>query len=449
MRNHHKFGIALAVLSLAASGAAQSAKELRKELKRRESAASKDPDALVEIGKWAKTKGLTKDATRLFKKAHKLDKDHEGANTALGFVRVGDAWVTRAKAKILEQQAHDAAMKEKGFVQVEGVWVAKDKAADAKKGIFWHEGQQVSKADKDQLMRGRVRHPRTGTFIEADDLAKAESGMFKTDDGWVSEDEANRFHSDRNNPWVVRTEYATLLGTLPIDKLEAFKFPIDGAIESVTPVFGGKHAPPTQRPTIWVSEDAEAYREYGNATGAGGESAYGVFLSPVALDVPNLGEVYPAVFDNHKDWGEYYVKHAAALAYAAGYCRAHGVEAPMWFLRGVGALAERFQVPGQTAHFAKQHVAKGGVRTLKSWFSAFQISGDMAPKERDYNIFQAGLVLDYAMRGGDEKATQALQAVAETIIENPKKAEKAFDKLESALISAQDGVRAHLQKISR
>ncbi|MCA8942962.1 MAG: hypothetical protein KDB80_10420 [Planctomycetes bacterium] len=453
MRTHQKIGIGLAILSLATSAAAQKgAAALRKELKQRESAAAKDDaDAIVESAKWASAKGVTKDAARLLKKALKIDPDHEGANTAMGLVKVGDEWVTREKAKDLEQKAHDADMKAKGFVQVDGVWVAKDKTDDAKRGVFWHDGQQVSRDDKRNFSMGRVRHPRTGVFIDADDLGKAESGMFPTDNGWVSEDEANKYHSDRNRPWVVRTEYATLLSTMPIAKLEEFKIAVDSAIDTVRAVFGGEHAPPTNRPTVWVAHDAEAYREYGNATGSGGESSYGVFLSPVSLDVPGLGQVRPAFCDNHKDWGPYYVKHAAALAYAAGYCAAHGVAAPEWFLRGVGALAERFQVPGQTAHFAKQHVAKGGVRTLKSWFSAFAINGEMEAKERDYNIFQAGLVLHYAMKGGDEKATAALQDLCKTIAERPKEsaAKRAFEKFEHVIIDAQDGVRAHLQAISR
>lgn len=438
------------LLSFGSSLHAQSAGAIKKELKLRESSIEKtDADARVELADWARGKGLVKDATRLLKAALKIDPDHAGANTAMGLVKFDGEWVTRAKAEVLQQKAHDASMKAKGMQKVDGVWVDKGKVSDAKKGVFWHDGEQVSKTDKISLSRGMVRHPRTGKFIEAKDLEQAEAGKFPTKPGlWADEKEADAYHSDINTPWVLRTEYAVLVGTLPLSELETFKIAVDSAIESVLPIFLGKHPPASHRPIIIAAKDTEEYKVYGSNAGDGG-SAYGAFLATDPVAVPGYGTRFPTVFNNLEGWGEYYVKHAAALGVVAGHCNAHEIEAPRWLLRGVGSIAERFQVAANTAHFGRQHVQKGGVKNVKTFFSAFDINGSMDSKVIDYNIFQAGLLLDYAMKSGDEDALEAMQAVSAALTETPKKAKKAIDKLKKVLIKQEDGIRTRLEQLTR
>lgn len=445
-----KLSVLLAVVVLTTFGTAQSAAKLKRELKKREAQIEKtDPDAYVELARWARDNGLLRDVKRLLGKAVKIDPDHEAAQTELGFVKVEGEWVTRAKAEVIRQKAHEAAMKEKGFVEVDGVWVEPDHVADAKKGVFWHDGEQVSKFDKNALISGQVRHPRTGFFVKEADVEKADSGMFPlADDRWGSEEEANRYHANRDHPWVIRSAYTTLVSTMPIAELEKFTQQIDAAIDFVKPLFFGNQPPPSTRPVIWIAKTNDEYLDFGNATGGGG-SAYGAFLSEALLDIPGIGPCRPVFFNNLKDWGEYYCKHAGALAFAYAHCAAHEIEVPRWFLRGVGGLAERFQLPGHASHFGKQHIAKGGVKSLKSWFSAFDINGDMASTTIDFNVFQAGLVLEYAMRGGDEKVTAAMQDVSKAIVENTGKSSKAFEQLERALAAAESGIRARLQELTR
>ncbi len=450
MRTLHKLGIALAVLALTGLAAGQSAKKLKKELKTREAATAKnDADGYVEIAKWAKQKGLLKDSKRLLQKALKVDPDHAAANTALGMVKFDGKWLPKAKAEILQKRAFDASMKKKGLVKVDDIWVDKDKVADAKKGIFWHEGERVSRHDKNAYLAGKVRHPRTGEFIAPEDVAKAESGLFPTEDGdWISEEAADTYHANRDRPWVIRSEYVTLAGTIPLKKLEGHKLNADSAIDRVLPVFLNKHAPPSHRPFVWVTKNAEQYREFGNDVGGAG-SAYGAFLAETEFQIPGVGRIRPVFFNNDKDWGPYYVKHASAMAFAYGFCASHDVEAPLWFLRGVGSLAERFAAPGQTAHFGRQHVQKGGVKNIKTWFNSFGINGEMESRMIDYNIFQAGLMLEFAMTGGDDDSLSAIQGISEALAKNPKAAEKAFKKLVKTLSGKEEEVRAHLQKITR
>ena len=82
-----------------------------------------------------------------------------------------------------------------------------------------------------------------------------------------------------------------------------------------------------------------------------------------------------------------------------------GHELPPWLLQGLGAYTSRLDNDNDASWFGKQHVQKGGVRNLKSFFAGFAISGEMESKEIDYNIFQAGLLVAYCLHGGDAKAT--------------------------------------------
>src|SRR5690606_581559 len=134
-----------------------------------------------------------------------------------------------SKAEALAKKAHEAAMKAKGFVEVDGVWVAEDEVDDAKRGIFRHDGERVSKAEKLALLEGKVRHPVTGEFIAAEDLPKAEAGQFPLGSSgrWGEEAVADAFHKEVGTPWVFRTHYATLISTKPIAELKELARTLD------------------------------------------------------------------------------------------------------------------------------------------------------------------------------------------------------------------------------
>ncbi len=73
---------------------------------------AKDAEAHFEMGKWAMEKGLNKQAEERFKRAIELNPDHEGARTALGYVRYLGQWMSE-----------DDAMRAKGMVKIQGKWM--------------------------------------------------------------------------------------------------------------------------------------------------------------------------------------------------------------------------------------------------------------------------------------------------------------------------------------
>ena len=171
-------GIPIVLALLAAPAVAQSTSQVKKELKSLEKAAKKDPEALFNAGKYAKENGLDKDAKRLFEKVLKLEPDHSGANLALGNEQVEGKWIPAKEAQKLREKALEAKYASQGFKKIDDIWVEPDKVDDARKGIFWHEGEKVSHAEKVLMQNGHVRHPVTGFLIKAEDLQKAKDGYF-------------------------------------------------------------------------------------------------------------------------------------------------------------------------------------------------------------------------------------------------------------------------------
>lgn len=435
---------------LAAPLAAQSASALKRELKGLERQAKKDPDALFNAGKWAKEVNLEKDAVRIFKKVLKLDKDHLGAHTALGDEQIEGKWVTAKKAKKMREAAQLAEYTAKGYKKIDDIWVPPDQVADARKGIFHHEGEKVARFEKVAFQAGKVLHPTTGQFIDAKFLDKANSGYYPLGDGkWGDEKQADKYHSEKSRPWFVRSKYATIASTLPIAKITEFRTNLNQAHEKVTPLFGGRELTPDKRPLVIIAKTQAEYREYGTALGDGTDVA-GAFLISDEVEFARRGQgpVRPAICENHKDWGTRYMRHAAALGYVNSIAEEAGADLPLWFVHGVGSMTSRFENNSDAGWFGKQHVAKGGVSSVKSFFKTFSLNGDMESSKIAFNLFQAGLLLSFATQGGNNEVTDAMVAVTEALSGKGKgSASKAITRLEGLLAESQDQIVAHMNKL--
>lgn len=441
----------LALVTLAAPALAQSPAKLKQELRTKEAAAKKDPDALFEAGQWAAEKALAADAKRIFQAVLKLNADHEGANQALGNELVEGKWLPAKEAEALRKKAMAAEFAAKGYVEVSGIWVEPDHVEDAKRGIFHHDGELVTKDEKTALLKGMVRHPETGELIDAKHLEQAEKRYFPISaTRWVDEKEANQFHSDLKRPWIVRSTHCTLLSTLAIAKIQELRTEADAAVERVKSFFGGAMPSPSRRPVILIAATDAEFRDLGEGLGDGTDSCGAALIQEQAtMTLPHLGSVRAAFCHHEKDWGTRYLRHASAIAFANGVALDRGITLPLWFLHGIGSYTSRFHTDSDAAGFGKQHLQKGGVRNLKGFFSGFDISGErMEPLARDANIFQAGLMFAFAAAGGDEAVTAAMKDVTKLLDGTDKgKADKAIGKLEAALIAAEPKIAAYLQDL--
>ncbi|MBK8980552.1 MAG: hypothetical protein IPM29_32010 [Planctomycetes bacterium] len=426
---------------------AQSPAELRRELQQRERDAGNDCEQLLDLAEWAKSKGLIRDRQRLLDKVLKLEPDNERANTMLGLVKYEGEWMPPSKADMLRRKAMEKEMKARGMVEVDGCWVTKDEVDDAKKGIFHHDGEIVSAVEKRALQEGKVRHPGTGEFIDPADLAKAEAGQFLVAGRWADEAEANDYHADARHPWLIRTSHSWLISTRPLAQLKEIAGFVDSGIESVTRIFQGAMPSPAFRPVILITKDDDEFRQLGTAVGAEG-SAYSVFVAEADFEVRDLGTCRPVICNWKDDWGQYWARDAGALGYVYALCTQNEIEAPLWFLRGVGGYAERHYLPGVAKWFGTQHLEKGGVKDVKGWFERFEISGNLTAQQLDYNIYQAGLVIDFALSGKNAKVTEAMLKVTEAFTKGDSRgAARAFQDLQKEVSNAEEALREHLRSI--
>lgn len=440
--------LAFTLCALPASG--QSGAQLKTELRNKETAARKDPDQLFEVGKWAAERSLTADAKRLYQAVLKIKPDHAGANEALGNELVEGKWMPAKEAEALRKKAQAAEYAAKGFVDVGGIWVEKDKADEAKRGVFHHEGEVVTKEEMLAFQAGKVRHPDTGEIIDAKHLEKAKNKYYPVgSDRWVDAKEADTWHSDLKRPWIVRTSRGLIISTLSLAKIDELKIYVDQGIDRVAPLLGSRVVAGSRRPVVLVAATESEFRDFGTSFGDGTD-ACGAFLmrEEANMNLPYQGEVRPAICFNHKDWGPRYIRHCAAISYAHGVAEEAGVDLPLWMLHGIGSYTSRFQNDSDAGWFGKQHVQKGGVRNLKSFFAGFAISGEMESKDIDYNMFQAGLLLAYAVHGGDAKVTEAMQAVTGCLAGTAKgNFDKALTKLQTHLIESEPKIVTYLQQL--
>ena len=443
--------VLMSIFAFATAVTAQTADEIKQLLREKETAAKSDPAALLAAAQWADDQGLVAEARRILQNIIKVAPDHEGANKALGNELVDGKWMNAADAAATRKKAKEAEYRAKGLVEVAGIWVEPKHAADAERGVFRFDGQQVSRAEYESLLAGKVRHKVTGEFIDPADASKADQRLFPvgSEGRWVDEKEADKFHADPARPWILRTRLGVLISTLPLEKLEELQEFVNRGMELVRPLVGMQEPRPSERPTVIVAATDDEFRDLGTRMGDE-TSAFGAFLSTSGsrVRVPWIGESRPAVCAWHKDWGPYFIKHAAAMAYVAALGQENGADFPNWFVHGLGSFTSRFEDPGTAAFFGKQHAQKGGVGDVAKWFGSFAINGNMESKEIDFNVFQAGLVFAFATQGRDEKVTAAMLAVSKAFTERNKEAiGAAISGLRSAIEASAEPFRQHLQAV--
>ncbi len=123
-----------------------------------------DPEAIFELATWAiksKNKKVRREGRKYLKEVIELDEDHEGARGLLGYVLVGDKWLTKKKAKAAKKAQMKIVMKERGYVPHKGGWIKKTRKRDWNRkwekdedGV-WHSYEDVMRAKGLALYKGQ------------------------------------------------------------------------------------------------------------------------------------------------------------------------------------------------------------------------------------------------------------------------------------------------------
>jgi tetratricopeptide (TPR) repeat protein len=133
-------------------------------------------DSYFDLGLWAQSVGLEKEALELFRRAIELEPDNVFARQELGHRKHQGKWLTRDE--------YNAAI---GLVKYAGEWVTKE--------------------DAEKLKAGYIRYG--DEWLKKEDLEMARKGFRKLDGKWVNEEEYYKAKGfvRYGNKWVTQAEH--------------------------------------------------------------------------------------------------------------------------------------------------------------------------------------------------------------------------------------------------
>jgi len=118
----------------------------REEYAAREKAA-KSAEDFFQLGEYAGENKLKTLATKAYKRAVELDKNHAGARRALGHVQYKGEWMTPEERDVRMKADEDAEMAARGLVKWNERWVTPEEKAKLEQGLEQRGGQWMSADD--------------------------------------------------------------------------------------------------------------------------------------------------------------------------------------------------------------------------------------------------------------------------------------------------------------
>ncbi len=138
----------------------------------------RDSDAIVELGGWAQSVGLKKEAEQMFRMAIEIEPNHYFARMELGHRRHKGKWL-----------AVDEYNKAIGLVKYEGQWVTKEDAQKLKAGFVRYGDDWIKKDDLEMARKGYRKLD--GKWVSKEEYYKAK-GYVKYKDKWVKPEQLEK-----------------------------------------------------------------------------------------------------------------------------------------------------------------------------------------------------------------------------------------------------------------
>ncbi|MCB9880626.1 MAG: hypothetical protein H6834_02455 [Planctomycetes bacterium] len=306
-------------------------------------------------------------------------------------------------------------------------------------GLKEKDGRWLRQSDIDHMEKDEVQHSETGVWIPKADLEKAQSGQHLVSGQWVAADEAEKGHKSWATPWILFSDNIELHTIANLADAKNILNEAETNVAFSKNLLWDPTKPLPERVRVFAFMNQERYRDFGTDNDDSGFSTHGAFQCLTRDDKP------VAVFYGAKDWGPYYLKHGVGLGVATQLLVPLGIPERHWILTGFGGYTSRWSNTDAASHFGKQYLAKGGVRSLKSFPKSFSINGEMSTADLDWTIYQAGILVAFLQKPNDV-TQKAWDQVRDAIRERDKKTLKIYQNFEKKLLLQDKAIKAFLKE---
>ncbi len=455
----------------------------KEEYKRRRDEAGKDIDKLWELYEWCDAFGLSKEGRSCLRAILKVDKEHVAANEGLGHIRYDGKWFkSQKKLDAYKKKEELRIAEEKGLVKHEGEWVPAEDLPYLKRGMVRDDsGEWVDKESYRRQQEGWLQQDMT--WISPEEKEKADAGLWKCGEEWLSLEDANKYHAELDQWWVIPTDYFILYSTCKREvALESVEH-MDRAFRELSRIYGRA---PQERVPVFLLKSQGQYSSL--ATGAGRNrdgsetrglsSVHYAYFADVLL-VENGDKVewlrcgvsyWDADAENGAQWGKHSARHAAAESFAeaidpspkaleefasTGSITNKSLDkywseklVPEWFRVGAVTYSERYFVDnlvkaGGNPHWARdwsiQNILnKGGLQPIADILDGELSASD--PEGSAKRMNQLGLIMAFVLDGKIPALKQAHAAV-KAALKSGKPGTKEFKALSKALEAHEEQFR--------
>lgn len=466
--------------------------------KKQREEAGKDVAKLWKLVDWCEARGLKKERKSCLRAIIKVEPDDEKARELLGHVFYDGKWFTTAKKleKYKKTEAKRKAKeeekmaKEKGLVRFGDSWVDPKDLPYLEQGLVRDDsGEWIDPVAAKRLAEGWVQQDLV--WVSPDEIPNIDKGLWKCGDKWLSEADADAFHSEMLQWWVIPTDHYTLMTTCNREDAKKIALAVDDTYRDLVRFFGTN---PVGKPHLLVLNSIDQYNLWAggdeglgiNPTeSTGWSSANSTFFADAWIDAERnfrgAGVTYwNAADENDVKFANHWVRHAAAQSFVEALDPSREATSelksssnpdmqdfvedfwrekllPNWLRFGAATYVERYYLD----RFADDKLwvrnwsvgnilNKGGLDPIGTVLS-FQIDlgsqegADAAPKLFNESGLLVAFLLDAKSasvaeaHGAFKAAFKAYQGQSST--ENRKAAEKAIRGLGDALRSAESELR--------
>lgn len=393
----------------------------------------RDTKELMTLVSWCKENGMISKQKKHLRQIISLDPNHEEARKLLGYVKHQGKWVTEKEKQKMEEEAAREEKIAAGLVEYNGEWMPKEDVEKLKQGLVKYKDQWVTAQEKERLEKNLVLYE--GVWMPKEDAEKRKQGLFKVNEEWVSKEEADRYHSRWETPWRLGSDHILLVTNVPYDMAQKFLAEGEGSYKKATGVFGAEPNLADTKLTIYVTSDQDTWAQVGNEIGDARSSNYRVFSSE---ETPEDGPVSATFCENPRDLRITlgFVRHAVVEQ----FFRRLNVKEPLpdWYVKGQAACEERFFHPKMIAWSKQRLVGFGGPIKFKQFFGSFNYT--------EQEILFSGLILAWLQSADCPESVKERMGDVKKAINEDKKIEIAFVKLETIMVRAEKEFLAFVEK---